>query len=299
MAIVFAFCCLGFAAVNDFIFKLFANNSESSSKQRSCGTFVTIVGLVEVACLIWLVNDVKNWQATILWGLVSGMLSVISNILLIESMRFQSAGVSSTIFRLNMVLVVLGGFFLLGEPLTPTLIGGVICAFLAILAFVPSRDGSVSPKAKLGFLMAITACVLRAGMSLSYKHGFASGADVNAVSVLNGMCWVVGGPLFSLMRERRIELPSRHDATIGVVSGLFVCGIIFFMARMNAYGNASVVNPIAQMSFLGTFLLSAIFLKEKISGRKIAAITLGCIAIVLLTPASDYLISCVAGWFGK
>ena len=55
------------------------------------------------------------------------------------------------------------------------------------------------------------------------------------------------------------------------------------MARMNATGNASVVNPIAQMSFLGTFALSAIFLKEKMTPKKICALLLGIAAIIFLT----------------
>ena len=48
MAITYAFCCLFFSALNDFIFKLFANNSASGggAKKRSCGMFVSIVGLI-------------------------------------------------------------------------------------------------------------------------------------------------------------------------------------------------------------------------------------------------------------
>ena len=55
------------------------------------------------------------------------------------------------------------------------------------------------------------------------------------------------------------------------------------MARMNVCGNASVVNPIAQMSFLGTMLLSCVFLKEKLDFRKMAALMLGCTAVLLLS----------------
>ena len=38
MAVMLAFCCLGFAAANDFVFKLFAR------KERSRGAFVFAVG---------------------------------------------------------------------------------------------------------------------------------------------------------------------------------------------------------------------------------------------------------------
>ena len=116
MAIVYALCCLGFAAVNDFLFKLFANGSEGSGERRSCGRFVMLVGVVDTLFMASLLRGMpERMGATLLWGVVSGVLSVASNILVIESMRHQSAGVSSTIFRLNLVLVVVGGCALFDE----------------------------------------------------------------------------------------------------------------------------------------------------------------------------------------
>ena len=47
--------------------------------------------------------------------------------------------------------------------------------------------------------------------------------------------------------------------------------------------DASVVLPIAQMSFIGTLVLSVIFLKEKLSVRKIAGMICGVLAVLLLS----------------
>ena len=290
MAITYAFCCLFFSALNDFIFKLFANSSAGGggAKKRSCGLFVTIVGLVWFVFMVGLPHsEGTTLRATLIWGGISGLLSLVSNVLLIESMGYQSAGVSSTIFRLNMVLVVIGAFLFLGEPLTPFIVAGVVCAFVAVMVFIPKRTADAASqdieKAKLGFTLAVAASVLRAGMGLSYKYAFNHQADVNGVTALNALCWLLGGVLYSLIREHRLSMPSKHDWLIGVTSGVFVSGIIFFMARMNACGNASVVNPIAQMSFLGTFLLSAVFLKEKLTKQKIIAVLFGIGAIIFLT----------------
>lgn len=290
MAITYAFCCLFFSALNDFIFKLFANSSAGGDGQRkrSCGMFVTIVGLVWFIFMVGLpYSEGNTLQATLLWGTISGLLSLVSNILLIESMGYQSAGVSSTIFRLNMVLVVIGAFLFLDEPLTPFIVAGVVCAFVAVMAFIPKRTTNAAAQdlaqAKLGFTLAVLASVLRAGMGLSYKYAFSHQADVNGVTALNALCWLFGGVLYSLVREHHLTMPSKHDWLIGVTSGVFVSGIIFFMARMNACGNASVVNPIAQMSFLGTFLLSTVFLKEKLTKQKIIAVLFGIGAIIFLT----------------
>ena len=290
MAITYAFCCLFFSSLNDFIFKMFANSSsgEGGTKKRSCGLFVSIVGLIWFAFTIGLPHkDGTTLQATLLWGAISGFFSLVGNILLIESMGYQSAGVSSTIYRLNMVLVVIGAFLFLGEPLTPTIVAGVVCAFVAVMAFIPKRTAETAAqdaaKAKLGFTLAVLASVLRACMGLSYKYAFSHQADVNGVTALNAFCWLAGGVLYSLIREHKLSLPTKHDWLIGLTSGIFVSGIVFFMAWMNACGNASVVNPIAQMSFLGTFLLSAIFLKEKMTKQKMIAVLFGILAIIFLT----------------
>ena len=290
MAITYAFCCLFFSALNDFIFKLFANSSsgEGGTKKRSCGLFVSIVGIIWFAFTIGLPHkDGTTLQATLLWGAISGVFSLVGNILLIESMGYQSAGVSSTIYRLNMVLVVIGAFLFLGEPLTPTIVAGVVCAFVAVMAFIPKRTAETAAqdaaKAKLGFTLAVLASVLRACMGLSYKYAFSHQADVNGVTALNAFCWLAGGVLYSLIREHKLSLPTKHDWLIGLTSGIFVSGIVFFMAWMNACGNASVVNPIAQMSCLGTFLLSAIFLKEKMTKQKMIAVLFGILAIIFLT----------------
>jgi len=131
--------------------------------------------------------------------------------------------------------------------------------------------------------MAVTACVLRAGMSLAYKYGLSHGTDVNILTIANALCWVFGGCIYALLREHRITLPGKQDLQIGAVSGFFISGVLYFMARMNACGNASVVNPIAQMSFLVTFVLSVLFLKEKLDARKVIAVVLGCIAVLFLS----------------
>ena len=72
----------------------------------------------------------------------------------------------------------------------------------------------------------------------------------------------------------------------GALSGVFVAGIIYCMARSLALGDASIVLPIQQMSFLATFFLGVIFLKEKVTWRKIAALGCGVAALLLLSMKS-------------
>ncbi len=282
MAIVYALCCLIFSALNDFIFKLYAR------RVRSRGMFVFWVGICFFLVLIWLPRDsTASLPATLFWGVLSGFFSVTGNILLIEAMGMQSAGLCSTIYRLNLVLVVPGAILLLGESLNARQGIGIVAALGAILAFMPGkeeRNSVTSRKPMLGFYLVLLAAVLRACMGLSYKYAFTHGADKNSVTVLNALMWIGGGLLYASSWEKKISFKDGAVLKYGILSGIFVTAIVFFMAAMLHIpdGAASIVLPIAQMSFLLTFILGVIFLKEKISKRKIAALLCGCAAILLL-----------------
>lgn len=276
MPILFAFCCLGFSAVNDFIFKLFAR------KERSRGLFVSLIGTVWLLLLAWLPRDPEtSLAATWVWGSISGLFSVAGNLLLIEAMGRQSAGLCSTIYRLNLVLVVAGAWLFLGESLTTAQFIGVALALTAIIAFLPKRNGLRLEKT--GFRLVVLAAILRAGMGLAYRYGFLHGADRNGVIIVNSLFWIVGGLLYALFREKQLAPPSRKLLLYGTVSGILVVGIVFFMAAALQSGEAGIVLPIAQMSFLGTYLLGMAFLKEPLTPRGILALAAGLAGVLLLS----------------
>jgi drug/metabolite transporter (DMT)-like permease len=184
-----------------------------------------------------------------------------------------------------MVLVVLCATIFFDERLSLLQWLGVAFAVAAVLAFWPRKnDSSASRKERiLGFSMVLAAAFLRAGMGLSYKYGFLQGADQNGVPLINSFFWIFGGILYALLAERKLTLPDKKLLLYGAVSGVLVAGIVVFMAASLKLGNASIVLPIAQMSFLGTLFLSVLILKEKLDAFKISAVLCGVAAILLLT----------------
>ncbi|MFA6723763.1 MAG: EamA family transporter [Lentisphaeria bacterium] len=284
MAIVYAFCCLFFAALNDFVFKLYAR------KLRSRGIFVFWVGVC-FFCLLLLLprNPEADYAVTLTWGLLSGFFSAAGNILLIEAMGLQSAGLCSTIYRLNLVLVVPGAMLLFGERLSWLQGGGVLLALAAILAFMPQREknaaaNSAGKGSRLGFFLVLLAAALRAGMGLSYKYAFSHGADKNTLTQLNALMWIAGGLAYALLWEKKFAFAEKDVLRYGLLSGMLVSAIVFFMAGMLHLpeGAASVLLPIAQMSFLGTFVLGLVFLREKADRKQVLALLCGACALVLL-----------------
>lgn len=278
MGIVFAFCCLLCSALNDFLFKIF------SGKKSSVGLFVSIVGVIWLGALCTLpVNLKSNLAVTVLWSIIGGTFSLTGNLLLIESMKFQSAGVCSTIYRLNLVAVVIGAGILLGESLNLQQYLGVAAAVGAVFCFF-SFEKNAGKHAALGIVLALIASLLRAGMGLSYKYGIIQGADANGISIGTSFFWIFGGVLYAVLRREPLRGSLNKTLLLtGVISGIFVAGIVFFMASALKFGDASIVLTIAQMSFLGTLTLSVIFLKEKLDIKKITGMICGILAILLLT----------------
>lgn len=277
-AVIFAILSMLFSAGNDLLFKFFANN------RKSIGIFVSVIGFTwGIYALCTLDGTPENMPATILWGSVSGFFSVGGNFLLIAAMSKLSAGLCSTIYRLNLVPAVLGAWLILGEKVSFPQWCGAILAICAVLAFIPKNNDRSSFSWKC-FCMVLTGSLMRAGMGLSYRYGFdTAGADRKAVILINAIFWLVGGIIWYLIFEYKKSRPDWKTAAFGVLSGIFVTGIVVFMALSLQYGKAAVVLPVAQMSFLLTGAAGIIFLKEKFSFRIAVAFLCGAGAILIMS----------------
>ena len=279
LGIIFALCCVLCSSTNDFIFKLYA------VKSTKRGVLIFWIGVIMSLALFRLPPEGINYQATIFYGLLSGFFSVTANILLIDGMRHQSAGFSSLIYRLNLIPTVLAGVIILNESLKTIQWCGIACALIAIVIFgiADSKINTWSKAAKTGLIMVIIAALLRAAMGITYKYGFLHGADRIYVPWLNGICWVIGGILYALLREKDFNFLQKTTLKYGLFSGLPVVGIVFFMALSVFYGDASIVLPVAQMSFPLTFLLGHFILKEKCNIFHFFSLGLAIIAVYLLS----------------
>ena len=281
MPIVYAISCLMFAAVNDLIFKFYAR------KNRSIGWYVMIIGIVwTILFILTLKFDFNNWQETLFWGLFSGFFSVGANILLIEAMSYQDAGVCSMIYRFNLVAAALGGILLLNESFTIWKLIGLVFAIVAIALFYKSPAKTLAHDAKHnrnGIILVIIAALFRAGMGVSYKYAFMQGANDSGIITLNGITWILGGFFYALIKEPIFSITDKKSWAYGTVSGFLISGIVLFMALALKNGEASIIIPITQMSFLITFILSIIILKESFSFRKAMGMLAGILCIIVFT----------------
>ena len=298
MVIIFASLSLLFAGINDMVFKLY------SSENRSRGGYVMFAGIVMVMFFgVQLLHTSPSnnsvWHSTLIWGSVAGVFSVLANIALIEGMGMCDVGIASTIYRLNLATGAVLAFVILHEELNLYKILGILSAIVAVILFMPEKkkNNALPEKNKTrhlkklvaeGVFIIIFANFLRAGMGISYKHGLDIGCDRTGILFLTGIYWIIGGFLYMAGREHRtirMFFSRKKNYTYGVVSGLLICGIIYFLAAALKIGDASIVLPVSQMSFLLSALLGIIFLKEKLNTKKIFGIGFSVLCVALMSMA--------------
>ena len=282
-AILFALLSLAFAGLNEIVFKRY------SAQERSRGMMISGVGVVWSLLLYADVtmrgDNIVFSPDTMLYGLTAGIVVAAANILLLESLRHMEVSLGSTIYRLNTIVVVILSVILLGEALTLIKFAGVVCGVVAVLLLYGHHHstGQVG-SLKLGLSMVIIAAVLRAAYGVVTKAGLMQGADADALMLISALSWIVSGLLYAVFIEHRYAITGKK-LSYALVSGCLVYGIVKTLVTALSFGEASVVITIANLSFLMSLLVALIFKMEKLSPKKLVAMSFAVGAIALLTQA--------------
>ncbi len=279
-AVGFALLSLLFAGLNDVVFKRYS--AQSSSR----GALVFGIGVVwlllqSVSLLVAGRMPVAD-STTLGFGVLAGLTLAASNMLLIESLTHIEVSAASTIYRLNTLGVVLLSVLFLHEAFGPAKAAGIGAGVLAVVLLVDrSRAADIAGNPGVPFGIVILASLLRAVYGVVSKAGLNLGADADTLLLLAAGSWVIGGALYALLREGRLRLTGKK-AAYAVLSGLLVYLIVNFLIAAVARGEASVVIPIANQSFVAAMLISVVLGMEQLSARKIAAVACATSAIWLL-----------------
>ncbi len=283
-AIAFALGSLVCAGLNDVVFKRFAVRSGFR------GLYLAGIGLVWL-CLqgLWLLYTGQGLlldETSLVAGLVCGGLLAASNILLIESLSHIDVGLGSMIYRLNTVAVVVLSVLLLDESLSSCKAGGIVAGIVAVFLLYrrSGHAGDVYSGFGLFFSLAILASLFRALYGVASKLALQEGASMQTMLVVTAASWVAGGLLYAIIRGRYRpdRQAARPLAVYSVASGLLVFLIVNLLLRAVELGEASVVIPVANLSFIFAMLLSVVLRMEGFTLRKALALAVSVLSLVLL-----------------
>jgi drug/metabolite transporter (DMT)-like permease len=279
----FALLSFLFAGLNDIAFKRYTMSGASR------GMLMLGIGIAWTALqaiVFGLGADPVRFDATTLaFGAAAGALLVLSNVLLLESFARVDVSLGSTIYRLNTVAVVGLSWLLLDERVGPEKAGGIALGVLAVI-LLSQRPASHRGSPGQGRFVAavIAAALLRAAYGVLTRKAMLAHASPEPLLLVVSGSWIVGGAVYALAKEGRLRF-TREKAAYSAVSGTFVFLIVYFLMRAVQHGEASVVIPIANMSFVVALALSLATGLERLTARKALAVAIAAGAIVLLSRA--------------
>ncbi|MFZ5556499.1 MAG: EamA family transporter [Pseudomonadota bacterium] len=276
----FALVSLAFAGVLDVVFKRY------SRKDRSRGTYLLIAGAVWTALQLGMIAfrgiDSKPAADAMLIAAAAGVVIALANILFIESLTHIHVSLAATIYRLNTIGVVVLAVAFLGEPLTPLKLLGVGLGAIAVLTLYEGGFGTAPiSRRTVFFALAVAASLLRAGWGVILKAGSLHAVDPQLMMLASGLGFMAVGAAYALVWEGRMRVTGKKLAYGGLTGGLiFLVANALMLAIERA--EASVVVPIANMSFLVSVALSAGLKMEALTRRKALAMGCAAVAIVIL-----------------
>ena len=277
----FALLSMLFAGINDVIFKKYA------VKKRSRGMYVLGVGLTWAVLQILYSSFSRisfNFDIiTIQYGLLAGVILAAANISLIEGLTHIDVSLGSTVYRLNTIGVVVLSFVFLSEGLEFVKLTGITFGIIAVLLLYKSNNRKpASHTTKIFFWLVVFASLLRAAYGVVSKVGLVESADKNAIILLAAICWIFGGAFYAKYVEKRF-IVNKKKILYSVASGVLVFCIVNFLILGLQIAQASIVVPIANMSFIIALLISVLMGTEKMDLKKITATAFAAGSIILLS----------------
>ncbi|WP_417228181.1 EamA family transporter [Amphritea sp.] len=281
--VFFALLSLLAAGFSDVVFKKYCG------KERSRGMYICGIGIIwtMLQLTMFVVNDqaiILN-EATLYYGIAAGIAVALANILLLESLTHLDVSLGSTIYRLNTIGVVVFSFIFLSESLGWMKGAGVLCGVIGVLILYKrnkhvSLDEAAS-MARVFLVVAMLAAIVRASYGVISKAGISEGAQPATMMLISSICWIIGGFLYALIREKRVRI-SLDKLRYSALSGVLIFMIVNFLIAALERGEASVLVPIANMSFIVAMAVSVMMKMEHITKRKLAAVGCAAFSIFLL-----------------
>lgn len=268
-----AMLCFG---AGDLIYKRAAAAGIEASQFVMLQTWVFCPGITLYA---WLTGTLDP-HLSALWGSLAGLFGLTAFTNFARSLRDGAVSTNAPIFRLNFTLTAALAILLLGETLTVTKAAALVCALVAIwlLLAEPGAAGKAIHWRSLARVLIAT--VALACANLFYKIGLSQGALPETMVAAQSWLFSSSATLFVLARDRRLRLtPPAWRYSLPASLTLVVAFVLLLHALV--LGPASVLVPVAQMSFVFTALLGAAIFKESLDMRKRAGLAVAAVALGL------------------
>jgi uncharacterized membrane protein len=215
-----------------------------------------------------------------LWGALAGMFLFVALYNFTQSLHGGAVSTNAPIFRLNFTVTAALAILILHETLTLAKAIALACALVAVWLLL-AEAGAERGKFSFASLSRVLLATVMMGLTnLFYKIGLQYGAVPETMVAAQAWTFCSLATLFGLLDEQRFRVPPgawRYSA----LAALALFGAFVLLLHALALGPASVLVPVAQMSFVLTALFGIGMFGERLDFRKITGLVIAAIALVL------------------
>lgn len=274
--VFFALMSLCFLGVNDFLYKW---GQRWGLRPGPFMLLQNMAYLPNAFGLAWYRGELL-WTPGLAFGFANGVLAFTAFLFVLLALRRGEAVALVPIIRLNFAVTAALTILLLGESVN--LAKGLALALAALAVTAGGGGVMASVGDKRSAALAIAAMCMFGVIGLFYKLGLAAGARPAMLTAVQSVGVFCMAAPFAIAQGD--PLPRR-----GVPLWLpFVCGVLTSSSYVAiavgfTYGEAVVVAPIAQLSFVLTGMLAVVFLKERLTARKGVGVAFAACSVVLFS----------------
>lgn len=219
--------------------------------------------------------------AAFAWGMTAGVLVFVALYHFARSLATGAVSIVAPVFRLSFCITAGLAVWLLDESLTNWKLAGLAAALAAVWLLL-AGGGARSARASTGSIVRVLIATVAMGfVSFVYKLGALAGGSPATVLTGQASVFLPLATAFACLRDRGFRPPPgswRYGATTAV---LLLVGLVMLISGL-AEGEASVLVPVAQLSFVVTAGLGVVVLREPMTLRKALGLAFAVAALLCL-----------------
>jgi len=289
--VILALASMVFQSLGDGVYKRSQNHQaypELFLVYQSYSFGVTALALVIIFDVFR--TDWVAWK----YGPICGVLGFAAYYCFLTSLREGQVSINTMIFRLSFVITAALAVLFLGEVVTLQKLVGLLSAVLAVLSLTlfphlfsnqsASKATNISSKSPFGsktsIVYALTAMLLLGLLTFVYKLAAGEGVSGPSLIFIQFAFFSPIAMIYTYSRKHFVW----HPASIshGLVAGVLLsCALVLLVSAL-ARGDAGVVVPINQMSFVLIAVLAIPWFKESWTAWKSLAVVFAILTVWLL-----------------
>ncbi|MBW1789692.1 MAG: EamA family transporter, partial [Deltaproteobacteria bacterium] len=235
---------------------------------------------------IWtLVEGSYVWTPYAFLGAFAGFLIFFGTYAFMKSVQLGEASISTPIYRISFVITAIVAIFFLNEAMTLRKGLGFLFAGASIffLSEFPLNIKTIPKERAASIFWALIAMVSLGFLNIVYKIGVSHGVAPTMLLHSQAIFFNIAVYIYAFSTQGGPRFSRSGWAHAAVTATTLLTGLIALLAAFRE-GEASVVTPIAQLSFVVSALLATFLLKERFTKRKVVGLLLAIATITAFLP---------------